>query len=142
MPESPYLQAKLIIPSKPAHLSSVRDLIESAAGQTELAANEVQRVVTAAFEAVVNAATHGSPQGPGSTIAVDVYVYQDRLVIEVLDHGHGIECPKSSKMPDTEATRGRGIPLMRALVDKVEFSKSDVGRVTLIKYMKNRVDLA
>ena len=139
MLETPTARAKLVIPSRPEHLHAVRELVENTASQAGLPPHEVQRVVTAAFEAVVNAATHGSPLGPENTITVEVYVYTDRLVIEVVDQGPGFKDTRPRQMPGAASNRGRGIPLMRALMDKVEITNYDGGKVTLTKYLESGV---
>jgi anti-sigma regulatory factor (Ser/Thr protein kinase) len=136
MTESPIVQARLVIPSSPEHLTNIRDLVEDAAGQVGFSVSEVQRIVTAAYEAVVNAATHGSPLEGKNSIEIDVRAYPDKLVIEVQDQGDGFPASLSEKMPDTSSRRGRGIPLMYALVDEVRFDDSSGGKVTLIKYKR------
>jgi anti-sigma regulatory factor (Ser/Thr protein kinase) len=136
MTEAPIVQARLVVPSSPEHLTNVRELVEDTAGQVGFSVSEVQRIVTAAYEAVVNAATHGSPLGSQSSIEINVRAYSDRLVIEVQDQGDGFPSNISKRMPDTSSRRGRGIPLMHALVDEVQFDDSDGGKVTLTKYKR------
>jgi anti-sigma regulatory factor (Ser/Thr protein kinase) len=115
-------------------LPRVRDLIESSAVAAGFGPTDVQRVVTAAFEAVTNAATHGSPLGAANSIAVVVSTYADRLVIDVTDEGNGFDDGAPCCMPDTSSRRGRGLALMRALMDEVRLENAEGGRVTLTKY--------
>ena len=134
MTEEPIVQSSVTIPSAPEHLARVRDVIEITASQIGFPVEDVQRIVTAAFEAAVNAATHGSPLGPKNKITVDIRVYNDKLVVEVRDQGLGFDDNTDQEMPDITAPRGRGIPLMRALVDDVQFLSNDGGRVILTKF--------
>lgn len=132
--DAPVAQAKLVIPSRIEHLSRIRELIENSAAQAGFSPQRVQRIVTAAFEAVVNAATHGSPLGPNNVITVVVRVFEDRLEIEVFDQGDGFPDLKLRDMPDTTSSRGRGIALMRTLMDKVELDNGSGARVKLTSF--------
>jgi len=136
MPAPPIVQAGLVIPSRPEHLPEVRELVGSTADKAGFPPHEVQRIVTAAFEAVVNAATHGSPLAPQNTINVTVSVYADRMVVEVADQGPGFGNANAHEMPDLASARGRGIALMRALVDEVELVTDGGGKVILTKYRR------
>lgn len=134
MAADPIIRARLDISSSPNNLQSVREIIETTAGEVGFPLDDVHKIVTAAFEAVVNAITHGSPLGDKNTISIFVSVYDDRMVVEVEDQGEGF--PKSTirKMPDTTSPRGRGIPLMHSLVDDVRFKNNSGGKVILTKY--------
>lgn len=134
MDEEPLAESSVTIPSCPEHLPRVRDVIEITAAQVGFPVEDVHRIVTAAFEAAVNAATHGSPLGSKNRITVDIRVYSDKLVVEVKDQGHGFQNNTERKMPGITAPRGRGIPLMRTLVDDVRFLNEDGGRVILTTY--------
>jgi len=134
MAADPIIRTRLDIPSSPKNLQSVREIMETTASEAGFPINDVRKIVTAAFEAVVNAITHGSPLGDKNTIRISVSVFDDRMVVEVADQGKGF--PKSTirKMPDTTSPRGRGIPLMCSLVDDVRLKNNSGGKVILTKY--------
>lgn len=134
MADVPIVQAKLIVPSRLERLPEVRDLIEHTAAQAGFTLQEVQRIVTAAFEAVTNAVVHGSPQGPANSITIVAQLFRDRFVVQVEDEGPGFRDLTPREMPDVTARRGRGIALMRALMDRVELESTPSGRVTLTQY--------
>lgn len=134
MTEPSIAQAHLVIPSSVEYLPSVRDLIESSAEQMGFEPQEVQRVVTAAFEAVVNAITHGSPRGTEDTVRIDILIYDNKFEIRIADQGPGFTVTSPSEMPDVSSPRGRGLPLMQALVDEVHISNTPSGKITLIKH--------
>jgi anti-sigma regulatory factor (Ser/Thr protein kinase) len=137
--DTPIALSKLVVPSKPEYMPSVREFIEKAALNVGFTEQETQRIVTAAFEAVANAATHGSPHGPQDVITIKISIYDDRFVVEIIDHGNGIAlAPKA--MPDVTSLRGRGIPLMKALVDDVEIVNNSGARVILTKYRRQPSD--
>ncbi|MEN6520815.1 MAG: anti-sigma regulatory factor [Armatimonadota bacterium] len=134
MVTGPVLQAKLDLPGSSKNLQSVREVIESTASEVGFSVDDVRKIVTAAFEAVANAVTHGSPLESKNTISITISVYADKLVVEVADQGEGFPLNILKKMPDTSSPRGRGIPLMYSLVDEVKFENNSGGRVILTKY--------
>jgi serine/threonine-protein kinase RsbW len=82
-------------------------------------------LAVALAEALSNAAVHGNRLRPRSRVIVTVYVTpRERTTIEVKDSGRGFDVAGLSDPTDGErilAPSGRGVFLMRKLVDKVEF---------------------
>ena len=72
----------------------------------------------AVSEALGNAFDHADAQG----CSMNVSAYSDRVVVEVYDRGAGFELSADEDVVPTEE-RGRGIKLMRMLVDSVEVSR-------------------
>lgn len=91
-------------------------------------------------EALSNAIRHGSPGGGADTVDVDVSVYADRIVLVVSDTGAGFD-GQVGEGSDPYAASGRGVMFMRALMDRVEFSRLPQGgtSVTLVKHIDRRV---
>ena len=69
---------------------------------------------------------------------VTVAAYPDRVVIEVSDCGCGFEVADDEELPETGAfaERGRGIRLMRLLVDSVSISLKRTGEGTVVRLVK------
>jgi serine/threonine-protein kinase RsbW len=63
--------------------------------------------------------------------------------ISVLDDGEGFDPAKIAVAQPTEAERGRGLVLMRALVDRLQFVQDEDGRhrVTFEKRLSNQPHL-
>jgi len=86
-------------------------------------------------EAVTNAFRHGNRCDPSKRIVVRYQVTPDRVEIIVADEGEGFE---PGKVPDPthpqyiDRPHGRGIMLMQAYLDAVEFS-DDGSSVRLVK---------
>ncbi|HEY6555219.1 MAG TPA: ATP-binding protein [Vicinamibacteria bacterium] len=82
-------------------------------------------LAVALAEALSNAAVHGNRLRPRSRVIVTVYVTPgERTTIEVKDSGRGFDVSGLSDPTDRDrilAPSGRGVFLMRKLVDKVEF---------------------
>ncbi len=95
-------------------------------------------VESAVGEALANAAEHGDCE---SSAGFDVSATFDnqRLVIEVKDHGTGFDCGPALERttPDAYGNRGFGIYLMRTLMDEVAYSDRG-SRIQLVKRLGQR----
>ena len=91
-------------------------------------------------EACTNVLEHS---GPGDEYRIDVTVDGTLCVIRVIDTGHGFDSHTLSSMAgDVSSEGGRGVHLMRALVDRIEFiSKPEAGTIVhLEKVLELRED--
>ena len=73
--------------------------------------------------------------GPGDQYVVRLDL-EDRIgVIRVIDVGHGFDAARlQAEDPITEAERGRGLGLMQALVDRVDFtSRPEAGTIVTLE---------
>ncbi len=108
--------------------------IAKAMGFSEQDAKDIGLAV---FEACANAIHHGS-QGGDEYVSLCIHPLADRLEATVEDSGHGLSCPIPDEMPPPSSVRGRGIPLMRTIMDNVQFESDGGCRVTLTKYLKHK----
>lgn len=86
-------------------------------------------------EAVVNAHKHGNRCDPRKHIVVSYEVTPQRLVIRVRDEGEGFDphiIPDPTAPDRISLPNGRGIMLMRAYLDEVDYSESG-NEVQLVK---------
>jgi serine/threonine-protein kinase RsbW len=99
----------------------------------------VSSIEIALSEACTNVLKHS---GPGDEYEVRVDIDDDVATIEVVDRGHGFDSSSlvgDERVPPT-AERGRGIELMKALVDSVRFeSKPADGTIV---HLEKRLDYA
>ena len=111
----------LEIAATPEHLGRVRTeltawLAEVGAGE-ELATD----VVLAVNEACTNSVEHGYRDVAAGVMIVDAAVWGDEIVVRVVDFG-------AWKIPDAKPrTRGRGLPMMRAVSARVDLGPSATG---------------
>lgn len=82
-------------------------------------------------EALGNAYDHAC----GIGCVMTIHAYTDRVVVEVRDCGQGYELAADEE-PDVSEERGRGIRLMRMLVDSVEVRRRTDARGTLVRLVK------
>jgi serine/threonine-protein kinase RsbW len=117
--------------------------VEAAADQlaTEAGLDEDQRfhITMAVREAAINAVLHGNEYDPGRQIDVSLENTGSDLVVKIADEGRGFD---PEKLPDPLAEEnilrgtGRGIFLIRSLMDEVHFRRLHPGtELTLIKHL-------
>ena len=131
-------EMELTIGSRFEELELVDLLMNAAAGWAGLPEDDVSGVTLAVREAAANAVRHGNRMREGTRVSVHVRLHPDRMEIVVQDEGEGFD---PSELPDPLAPlnllkpSGRGIFLMRNLMDEVSFDfPEDGGTVaTLVK---------
>lgn len=117
-------------------LSPIREEVCSLLVPLGFAESAIFDIKVALGEALANAIRHGSPPEGDNRIRVDVFAYEDRVVLEVLDSGAGFDGTHLGS-DDLYAPDGRGIMFMRALMDRVEYDVSPFGG-TLVRLVKHR----
>src|SRR4051812_45845352 len=101
------------------------DRILEAVAPAGLDSDRLTDLAVALAEALSNAAVHGHRLDPRRRVAVAVAITPGCVVVEVSDSGGGFDAHRVSDPtePDRQlATGGRGIFLMRRLVDGVEYN--------------------
>jgi serine/threonine-protein kinase RsbW len=124
----------LCLPRDTQIVPIVRHLVGTALGEfgvTEECRADVELAVT---EACANVLDHSDGD---DEFEVRVGVDQDRCQIRVIDNGHGFDFSTLASETDPSSERGRGVQLMRALVDKIRFeSEPEAGTVVhLVKML-------
>ncbi len=115
-----------LVVSEPRSVPRVRATLEAVAGASGLGRDETFDLKVAASEALANALTHAAADRPG--VEVSVASAPDAVEIEIIDRGRFV------MSNGFDASRGRGLPLMVALADEVEFaSLPDGTRVRIRK---------
>lgn len=120
-------------------VSEVEALAEKYAAHAGLDEDETFRVSMAVREAAVNAVLHGNDYDPHKKITAVFENSGKNLTISICDEGKGLD---PSTLPDpTEPENlmrgtGRGIFLIRSLMDEVHFRQLHPGtELTLVKHL-------
>jgi anti-sigma regulatory factor (Ser/Thr protein kinase) len=105
------------------HLATVRHTLQEWLGKCGMAAAPAYDVLLAVGEACTNAVEHGH-QGDGGVVRLRASIEGDELRVTIADSGRW-------KQPDPQADplRGRGMPLIRALIPDVTVTTGDSGTV-------------
>ena len=102
----------------------VRGLLRQTLEHLDVSSNGVDEILLALSEACANVIQHS---GEHDEYQVDVAIDDQLCRISVLDHGEGFD-PTATPTPITPLDGGRGLILMRALVDRLQFENFDDGR--------------
>ena len=106
-----------------------RHIVHHALDEVGASPDCIEDIALAQTEACTNVVKHS---GPGDQYEVRVDIDNEKCVIRVIDTGRGFDSQSLGDAGDLDdsAERGRGIQLMRALVDDVRFvSKPEAGTI-------------
>jgi serine/threonine-protein kinase RsbW len=88
-------------------------------------------------EALANAVLYGNRGDPSKTVRVEVSVSPERIEIRVIDEGEGFDpesVPDPTRPENLLATGGRGLFLIRKLMDETEFNeRGNALRMVLVR---------
>jgi anti-sigma regulatory factor (Ser/Thr protein kinase) len=121
------------LPATPASAGSARRLVREAAAAVGLEGEPTWDLMLAATEAVTNAVQHGEPW-PNDCVLFTTEPCPRGLRVEVCDLGAFDGRPEPAAI---DATCGRGLQIIAALVDRFEVRNGD-GR-TRVRFEKHRV---
>ena len=131
---------RLTIGSRLELLALVHALIEGLGRQYELTEELTGALQIAVIEAGTNAIQHGNVFAEDKAVTFDFSVDPKGVVVEVEDHGSGFDPNRVQDPTDASALlnpHGRGLYLMRSLVDEVTFeTRPDHG--TRVRLRKSR----
>ncbi len=113
---------EMTFPAESSQLAPVRRALRSWLTQCQLPPQTVQNVLVSAGEACANAIEHGHRHSPGDTIRLRAEAFVDDLHLTVVDTGRWMP-PR----PEPGARRGRGIALMRAMMQQVTITPGSAG---------------
>jgi serine/threonine-protein kinase RsbW len=125
------LSLALTLPRDEQTVAVARHIVRNALRRVGVAAACVHDVELALSEACTNVLLHS---GPGDQYVVRLDLEDERGVIRVVDVGHGFDSAKLQRGALPEAERGRGLGLMQALVDRVDFtSRAEEGTIVTLE---------
>jgi serine/threonine-protein kinase RsbW len=118
----------LSLPRDEETIPVARHIASSAMQEVGVRDDAVHDIAVALTEACTNVLKHS---GPGDEYQVSVEVDDERCTVRVKDTGRGFDgASLGLQHADVSAEQGRGIELMRALVDQVRFvSKPEDGTI-------------
>jgi serine/threonine-protein kinase RsbW len=114
----PHLDLSVALPRESMSVPVVRRLAGQALRAFGVEENDVDDVMLAITEACANVIDHA---GATDTYDVKIELSADRCAITVVDQGGGFDADSVPEDVPQDAEMGRGLALMRALVDNVAF---------------------
>jgi serine/threonine-protein kinase RsbW len=132
------VQIKLSVsmPREEGTLPLIRHLVKYSLFEIGVTRDCISDVELALTEACANVVTHSAGD---DQYLVDMTITADRCEIRIIDTGHGLDFESlGHAQAELEAESGRGIQLMRALVDNIRFeSQPETGTVVhLVKSLQ------
>lgn len=131
---------ELVIPIEDeAELIAART-VEQIARAADFSQEAVNQIKTALIEACINAAEHSD--SPDRRIYHRFAMAEDRLIITVSNKGRTLDWMEGNSgrlagAAVSKGARGRGLQIIRALMDEVRFDRTDDGAVLVMtKYLK------
>jgi PAS domain S-box-containing protein len=113
---------EVTFPAEPGQLAPVRGALRRWLERCGISPYLAQSVLVAAGEACANAIEHGHRHTPGGSVRLRAEAYVDELHLTVADSGRW-------KTPEPNPDRGRGMNLMRAMMQRVTITPGPAGTV-------------
>lgn len=131
-------QNRITIPSDPALIREVDDFVESKLRELNLSDSIIADIAICATEVVNNGINHGNKQNLNKTVTLELKLDPEQVVISVTDQGDSFDPARVEDPVDPRNLLrevGRGIFIVKHLMDTVEFRCADGGGtiVTLTK---------
>jgi serine/threonine-protein kinase RsbW len=121
---------RMTLSSTPRAVGRVEGFLRKVNKKTQLDEIQMHKLMVSLTEAVNNAIVHGNKSNPKKKVRVVCDCFPELLEFKITDEGRGFK-PEKVKNPLHEEnllrTSGRGIFLMRTLMDKVEFEAKPKG---------------
>lgn len=122
------IHVDVVVPNKKRYLSLIGNIAEEVAralehyaGDREALAYHLNVVLT---EAMANAIDHSNPAEHEQTVRVCIFIEEDDLCVRVYDQGTGFDLDLVPPHdPEQLTERGRGLFLIRTLMDRVNYRR-------------------
>ena len=126
----------VLIPADLASIAVVRAALQATLKERGWDPDSAQGVVLATSEAVANAVEHGSHAGELVEVVHQVSVSE--ATVRVLDSGgtHAWDHTVPSDAPSTNADRGRGLAIIRALAHRMEIRPAGHGTELRLDFVR------
>jgi len=123
------------IPSTQDHLAHAEKLLEDSFREHGLDGDTIADLAISATELINNAIVHGNKSDPDKIVTILVEFTNDSLTISITDQGPGFipdEIPDPIADDNLLKETGRGIFIVRSLVDDLQYEISPEGGTRMI----------
>lgn len=126
-------------PSSLLSIQKVEGLVDTICQDFNIHEDYYGNILIAVTEAVNNAIVHGNSENVDKKVSVVVNRSKEDLSFSISDEGEGFafdNLPDPTAPENIEKEEGRGIFLMKALADKVEFSENGTKVLLVFSVLK------
>jgi serine/threonine-protein kinase RsbW len=127
---------EMICRSNQKEITHIEEFLRRVSMHLHIDDGMMYRLLVSCTEAVNNAIVHGNKSDPNKKVVIRCIVEKKALTICVKDEGKGFD-PESLQDPREEKNlmkeNGRGVFLMRSLMDRVRFKRFKSGSVVEMK---------
>ncbi len=130
---------RMVIASEAKNIQKVEKVTEKIAKLMAFSEEEQDSLAIAVTEIVGNAITHGNKKDKNKKVSIDFEYKNDSIEVAIQDEGAGFNERKIANPLEPEnllKESGRGIFIVRALMDKVDFIRNEAG--TQVRLTKKR----
>lgn len=131
---------RLKIESKTSNLRLVEKVIDEITSEIGISKDCYGKILVTTLEGVNNAILHGNKSNPEKFVDVEIRYVNEQLIVNISDEGEGFkpdEVPDPTMPENIEELNGRGVYIMKKLVDEISYNEKG-NAVTLI--FKNITD--
>ncbi|KAA3635210.1 MAG: ATP-binding protein [Calditrichaeota bacterium] len=126
----------IIVPSSLEYLTNIDDFIEGILRGFGTDDSAIADIAISVSELVNNSVSHGNKASEDKTVSVSIDKKGSDVVIVIEDQGDGFD-PEEISNPLDEANllkdSGRGIFIVKSLMDSLEVNKTETGTSIIIK---------
>ncbi|MBI4810279.1 MAG: ATP-binding protein [Ignavibacteriales bacterium] len=121
--------------SDPKHVLDVEIFLEKINKKLNLGEAQFNKLLVATTEAVNNSIIHGNQRDPEKKVTLTCELTDRTLIVVVQDEGSGVD---PNTLPDPLAAEnllrenGRGVFLMRSLMDEIKFERFQNGAAVIM----------
>ena len=118
--------------SNPKEISRIEEFLRQVSKHLHIDDGMMYRLLVSCTEAVNNAIVHGNKSDPDKNVTIRCVVRDKSLTIYVQDEGSGFDSENLQDPRDKKnlmKENGRGVFLMRSLMDHVKFKRLKSGSV-------------
>jgi serine/threonine-protein kinase RsbW len=130
----------IVIPSDTIYLAAVDEFITGKLSHLKVPNSVIADIAISVSELVNNAIIHGNAGDAGKKVTVRLELTGDKINVYIKDQGRGFNpdsVPNPTRKENLLKKVGRGIFIVRSLVDEVDFNFTDKGtEVVLTKIIR------
>ena len=127
---------ELVLPNEPARVPEVRHFVSAFLADVRAPVDVSSEILLAVSEAAANSTRHGRSEHGRSEMRIYCSLEGPSVSVTIADDGNGFDPAmlETAELPDRFASGGRGLFLMKALMDEVEIEPGESGTtVTLFR---------